>query len=74
MQAAILLTLGLQQREVSDLQQALGLPSNQVRSAACWCACGTGAPAHGSEPHNTQHVSGGMRLAGTHLCPDSCFL
>jgi len=30
LQAAILLTLGLQQREVSDLQQELGLPSNQV--------------------------------------------
>jgi hypothetical protein len=30
-QAAILLTLGLQQREVADLQQELGLPSNQVR-------------------------------------------
>jgi hypothetical protein len=29
-QAAILLTLGLQQREVSDLQQELNLPSNQV--------------------------------------------
>lgn len=29
-QAAILLTLGLQQREVSDLQAELGLPSNQV--------------------------------------------
>lgn len=29
-QAAILLCLGLQQREVSELQKDLGLPSNQV--------------------------------------------
>lgn len=30
-QASILLTLGLQQRELSEVEAALGLPSNQVR-------------------------------------------
>lgn len=31
-QAAILLALGLQRRELSDIEAALGLPSNQVRA------------------------------------------
>lgn len=32
-QAAILLCLGLQQREVSEVEKDLGLPSNQVQTA-----------------------------------------
>lgn len=38
-QAAILLCLGLQQRELNDVEAALGLPGNQVGSGAAGCFC-----------------------------------